>query len=178
MAIEDKGLDYETVPSGNHRTNPAERAIQTYKSHFIAVINGIDDDYPKGAWDFLIPQVNLTLNLLRPCTINEAHSAYSYIYGPYNFDAHPLAPLGCKATVHQRAAGRGGKRGSWDNQGKRGYYIGPVMDSYRVWRFYMPDPKATQDTNTAEFYPKTPVPTTRLQWRLRLQSLWTGSRKY
>ena len=162
-AITEKGLVYETVPPGNHRRNPAERAIQTFKSHFITVLNGVDDGFPPDAWDYLIPQTNLTLNLMRPCTVNEAHSAYSYIYGPYDFNAHPLAPLGCRATVHQRAIGRGGKRRGWDNRGKLGYYIGPSMDSYRVWRFYMPETKGIQETDTAEFYPKAALPTTTVE---------------
>ena len=159
-AIKAKQLVYETVPPANHRRNPAERAIQTFKSHFISTLNGVDKDFPAGAWDLLIPQTNLTLNLLRPCTVNDAHSAYSYVYGPYDFNAHPLAPLGCRAIVHQRAIGSGGSRCSFDDRGKVGYYIGPVKDSYRVWEFYMPDTRATQKTDTAEFFPKTPLPTT------------------
>ena len=162
-AIREKELTYETVPPGNHRRNPAERAIQTFKSHFISILNGVDPDFPEGAWDYLVPQANMTLNMLRPCTVNEAHSAYSYIYGPYDFNAHPLAPLGCRAVVHQRASGRGGKRGAWENRGKHGYYIGPVMDSYRVWSFYMPETKGIQDTDTAEFFPQSPLPTASIE---------------
>ena len=162
-AIKAKGLVYETVPPGNHRRNPAERAIQTFKSHFITILNGVDDNYPPGAWDYLIPQTNLTLNLLRPCTVNGVHSAYSYIYGPYDFNAHPLAPLGCRAIVHQRAIGRGGKRRTWENRGKVGYYIGPAMDSYRVWRFYIPDTQGIQENDTAEFFPKAPLPTVTIE---------------
>ena len=33
----------------------------------------------------------------------------------------------------------GGGRGSWGNKGEVGYYIGPSMDSYRVWGPYVPD---------------------------------------
>ena len=159
-AIEAKGLTYEVVPPGNHRRNPAERAIQTFKSHFIAILNGVDENYPEGAWDHLITQTNLTLNILRPCRINPAHSAHSYIYGPYNFDAHPLAPLGCKAIIHERAIGKGGKRSTWGNRGKLGYYIGPELNSYRAWRFYMPDTGGIQVTDTAEFFPKHTIPST------------------
>ena len=157
--IEAKGLDYELAPPGNHRQNPAERAIQSYKSHLISIINGADERYPDDAWDYLIPQTNITLNLLRECSINPAHSAYSYIYGPYDFNAHPLAPLGCRAIVHERASGKGGKRGSWGNRGKIGYYVGPAMKSYRTWCFYVPDTKATIETDTAQFYPKIALPT-------------------
>jgi hypothetical protein len=159
QAIEDKGLEYEIVPPGNHRRNPAERAIQTYKSHFISILNGVDRDFPEDAWDYLIPQTNMTLNMLRTCAVNPVHSAYSYIHGPFDFNAHPLAPLGCRAIVHDKATGRGGKRGTWGNRGRIGYYIGPAMKSYRTWCFYMPDTRATMESDTAQFFPKHPLPT-------------------
>ena len=41
-AIEKKHLDCKTMPKANHRRNPAERAIQTFESHFISIINGAD----------------------------------------------------------------------------------------------------------------------------------------
>ena len=36
--IRENGMEYELVPPGNHRRNQAERAIQTFKAHFIAVL--------------------------------------------------------------------------------------------------------------------------------------------
>ena len=159
-AIKARELKYEVMPPANHRQNPAEKAIDTFKSHFISVINGLDTSFPQGAWDLLIPQTNMTLNLLRTCSVNPAHSAYAYVHGPLDFNAHPLAPLGCKAIVHQRRTGNGGRRGSWDNKGKVGYYVGPAMDSYRVWKFYIPETGGIQETDTAKFLPKYNLPTT------------------
>ena len=157
-AIKERNLKYEVAPPANHRVNQAERAIQTFKSHFISIINGLDHRFPQGAWDLLLDQVNITLNLLRPCRVNPKHSAQAYIHGAYNFDAHPLAPLGCRAVVHERSIKNGGTRGSWGNRGKIGYYIGPALDSYRTWRFYMPDTKRVHESDTAEFFPNIPMP--------------------
>ena len=157
-AIKARGLDYQIIATGAHRQNPAERAIQTFKSHFISIINGVDKDYPRDAWDYLIPQANVTLNLLRQCGVNQAHSAYSYIHGTFDYNAHPLSPLGCKAIVHEKSIRNGGKRPSWGNKGKRGFYIGPALKSYRCWRFYMPATRATWDTDTAVFHPKYRIP--------------------
>ena len=140
-AIQEKGLQFQVVVTGTHRRNPTERAIQTFKSHFISIINGVDEQFPKDAWDYLIPQVNMTLNLLRPCGVNPAHLAYSYVHGPFDYDAHPIAPLGCRATVHEKSIRNGGKRGTWGNKGQLGYYIGPAMDSYRCWKFIIPKTK-------------------------------------
>ena len=158
-AIKEKELEYEIMPPSNHRRNPAERAIQTFKSHFISIMKGLDNEFPEGGWDLLIPQVNMTLNMLRPCGVNEAHSAYAYIHGAFDFNAHPLAPLGCRAIAHERSITNGGRRPSWGDRGKVGYYIGPAMNSYRVWRFYIPETKGIQETDTAEFYPRIPIPT-------------------
>ena len=53
--IKRKGLKCEVMPPSNHRQNPAERAIQTFKGRFIAILNGMDAEFPPGAWDLLIP---------------------------------------------------------------------------------------------------------------------------
>ena len=41
-----KNCTIQLVPPNNHRRNLAERAIQTFKSHFIAIIAGVDDTFP------------------------------------------------------------------------------------------------------------------------------------
>ena len=45
--IELRGLKYQIVPRGNHRTIAAERGIQTLKNHFILVLYGCDPTFPK-----------------------------------------------------------------------------------------------------------------------------------
>jgi hypothetical protein len=32
-----------------------ERAIQTFKSHFIAILAGVDENFPLQLWDWLVP---------------------------------------------------------------------------------------------------------------------------
>ncbi len=59
-----KNCMYQLVPPDNHRQNLAERAIQTFKNHFKAILVGIDDTFPMQLWDRLLPQAVLTLNLL------------------------------------------------------------------------------------------------------------------
>jgi len=41
-----KNCTIQLVPPNNHRCNLAERAIQTFKSHFIAIIAGVDNSFP------------------------------------------------------------------------------------------------------------------------------------
>merc|ERR1711884_846222 len=63
-------LKYQLVPPDMHRRNAAERAIRTFKAHFLAILAEVDQDFPTNLWDLLIPQTELTLNLLRECRTN------------------------------------------------------------------------------------------------------------
>ena len=64
QSIKYKNLDYQLALVGDHRTNPAEQPIQTFKNCFISTLYGADDDFPANQWDQLIPQVVMTLNML------------------------------------------------------------------------------------------------------------------
>ena len=44
--IKANNMDYELVPPGQHRRNQAERAIQTFKAHFLSILAGVDDRFP------------------------------------------------------------------------------------------------------------------------------------
>ena len=96
-------MEYQLASPGDHRINYAERAIQTYKNHFISTLQGTDPDYPDNGWDLLMPQINITLNLLRASRVNPKLSAYAQVHGHFNFNKTPLAPLGCKIVIHDRA---------------------------------------------------------------------------
>jgi hypothetical protein len=41
----------QLVPPDTHQQNLAERAIQTFKSHFIAILSGVDENFPMQLWD-------------------------------------------------------------------------------------------------------------------------------
>ena len=55
---------YQFVEPSNHRVNAAERAIQTYKNHFISGLCSTDEQWPIQLWDQLTTQATITLNLL------------------------------------------------------------------------------------------------------------------
>ena len=50
-ATEEKQLQYQLAPPGNHQTLPAEQEIQTFKNNFILILYGVDDSYPANQWD-------------------------------------------------------------------------------------------------------------------------------
>jgi hypothetical protein len=58
-----KGIDFQLVPPHNHRRNATERAIQTFKNHFVAILCGTDKLFPLHLWCRLLPQATATLNL-------------------------------------------------------------------------------------------------------------------
>ena len=57
-------VDYQLVPPNFHRRNAVKRAIFAFKVHFLAILAGIAEDFPKNMWDILIPQIEINLNLL------------------------------------------------------------------------------------------------------------------
>ena len=48
-----------------HLINAAERAIETYKNHLVAGLCTVDKNFPMQLWNELLPQSEITLNLLR-----------------------------------------------------------------------------------------------------------------
>ena len=88
--IEAEQLMSQQASPGDHIINPAERAILTFKNHFIAIISGTDPDFPSNYWNLRAPQAVVTLNLLRPSHINPTISAYAQINSNFNFNDTPL----------------------------------------------------------------------------------------
>ena len=72
----DWGATYQLVPPNFHRINIAERAIRTFKSHFLEILAGVDPDFPKYMWDNLLAQTELKINILRQATLNTRMSAW------------------------------------------------------------------------------------------------------
>jgi hypothetical protein len=50
-----KNCRIKLVTLDTHQRNLAERAIQTFKNHFMAIIQGLDETFPMKLWDKLLP---------------------------------------------------------------------------------------------------------------------------
>ena len=59
-------IEYNFISAGTHRANKAERAIRSWKNHFIAGISTVDPDFPMSQWPKFLLQAELTFNHLRP----------------------------------------------------------------------------------------------------------------
>jgi hypothetical protein len=124
-AITTKNLQYQLASPHNHRLNPAEHAIQTFKNHFTSCLNGTDTQFPPHLWCRLIPQIVMTLNMLRTLHINPKLSAYSQLFGHFDYNKTPLAPLRTKVVIHERPQ----QRRTFGDHGREGFYIGPGMQN-------------------------------------------------
>ena len=142
-------IQYQLAPPNIHRRNAAERAIRTFKNHFLSGIATTDPAFPIHEWDRLIQQAVLTLNLLRNTRINPKLSSYAYIFGTFNFSATPLAPPGTRIVAHIKPD----KRESWAYHGLDGWYVGPSMEHYRCVRCFFPESRRERDIDTLQFYP-------------------------
>ena len=137
----------EFTPASQHRRNKAERAIRSFKNHFIASMSGVDKDSPKDLWSDYDEQIEETLNLLRRGPAGK--SAWEGLFGPRDFNAVPLAPIGIKVVAHVPPL----ERSSWGQHGVVGYYVGPAHEHYRCYRIWIPATKAFRISDCLEWFP-------------------------
>ncbi len=97
-------MTIQLVPPHNHCVNAAKQAIKTFKEHSVAALATVDNLCPLQLWDKFLPQVKLTLNLICFSHRNPLISANHELYGPFDFNKTPLAPLGTKALVYNNPA--------------------------------------------------------------------------
>jgi hypothetical protein len=92
-------IGFQKVPPFSKRTNRAERAIQTFppvQPH---------PNLPINHWQQLIPQSEMTLNMMRSYADHRASSAYHGILRHHHdFAAHPLLPSGILAAPSSRSS--------------------------------------------------------------------------
>ncbi len=98
--------NFQLVPPDMHCRNQAERTIGTFKDHFLAILAGVDAAFSPYLWDLLLPQAELTLNLLRQATLNPRISAWEFFQRPFDFNKTPLGPAGCWVLIHAKPANR------------------------------------------------------------------------
>ncbi|KAL7480170.1 hypothetical protein ACHAW6_005874 [Cyclotella cf. meneghiniana] len=147
QAIRENKCRVELTPADMHRRNVAERAIQTYKGHFISIIAGVSDDFPIHQWDELIPQAVTTLNLLRQSNVAPNVSAYAYHHGNFDYNRMPLAPLGCAVQFHIKPT----NRQSWGEHSSDGWHLGSSAEHYRCWWVFVKETRSKRITDTVFF---------------------------
>jgi hypothetical protein len=142
-------VEYQLVPPHCHRRNAAERAIRTFKEHFLAGLATVDPTFPMHLWYRLLPQAEITLNLLRTSRLHPQLSAAAHFHGLVDYNRRDFAPPGCKIIAHEKP----GKRRTWAPHGQHGYSLGPEMHHYRCQNIYISTTASERIVDTLECFP-------------------------
>ena len=100
MTIATMNIKYQLALPSNHRANNSERAIQTFKNHFITGLCSEDKDSHLQLWDRLLHQATINLNFLRQSGTLHYLSAYTHIFGSFYYNRAPLPPPGTRIVIH------------------------------------------------------------------------------
>ena len=139
----------QLVEPHNHRSNAAERAIQTFNNHTIAGICTCDEDFPSVLWCKLIKQAQDTLNMLRTSHVHPKLSAFHVLKGPRDFNRAPFAPPGTHVTVLNPQE----TRTRWGPRAMDACYLSPAYNHYRACLFHIPSTGGNRVSGQAVFYP-------------------------
>jgi hypothetical protein len=116
-------ITYQLVPPHCHRHNAAERAIRTFKEHFVAGLSSVDPSFPMHLWDRLLPQAEITFNLLRTSHLQPQLSAAAHYHGLVDYNKTAFDPPGCKIITHEKP----GKRRTWPPHGQHTHFVPPCI---------------------------------------------------
>ena len=120
-------IKYQLVPPINHRANNAERPIQTFRNQFIVVLCSVEKYFYLQLWNRILQYATISINLLRKSITLPHISAYTHIFGEFDFNRTHLPPNGTRVVMHNRP----NDRALWEPHGEDGWYIGTAMENYR-----------------------------------------------
>jgi hypothetical protein len=134
-------VEYQLVPPHCHRRNAAERSIPTFKEHFVAGLSSVDPTFPFHLWDIILPQAEITLNLLQISRLHPQLSTAAHFHGLIDYNKTSFA--------HEKPA----KRRTWAPHGQHGYSLGQAMHHYRCQNVYISTTASKRIVDTLEFFP-------------------------
>jgi hypothetical protein len=140
-------MNMELVPPGCHRQNAAEVAIRNFKSHFLSVLAGVADDFPQNLWDHLLPQTEITINLIQQSNATPTVSVYAHLSGPFDYNKMLLAPMRCEAQIHWKT----NKQGTWAYHSIDGWYLFTSPEHYHTHTCYVKATKSERHLDTVHF---------------------------
>ncbi len=117
-------MTHELVPPDNHQRNMAERAIQTFKHHFISILSGVNGIFPLSLWCHLVRPAEFTVNLLQQSNVAPKVSAYAHVHGQHDFMRRLFAPLECAVMAHVKPK----NRRTWEVHADKGFNIEMAME--------------------------------------------------
>jgi hypothetical protein len=100
-------------------------------------------------WDRLVPQAEITLNLLRTSRLHPQLSTAAHFHGLVGYNKTAFALPGCKIVAHEKP----GKQRTWAPHGQHGYSPGPAMHHYRCQNVYITTTASERIVVTLEYFP-------------------------
>jgi hypothetical protein len=153
VATEQTCIQY--TPPDIHCTNPAKRAIRTWKNHFLAGMAGLPKSFPIANWCCLTMHCDATLNMLCPCCQNPLLSAHEALEGSFSFNATPMAPLGTEVLIHMKP----NLQRKWGYHASKAWCVLHAANHYCCIQVLMANKGGERITNTFHFkHHAIPVP--------------------
>ena len=147
--FEDSDIQFQLVQPHMHWINSAERAVRTFKNHFIIDLCTLDPLFPFYLWYSLLTQVTTTLIMFSRYQLNPELSAYEQVDGIHHFKQTPLTPLVCKVQIIKKTH----KRLTYAPHSVDRWYIGPSVHYYRCYACYNIATGGENTPDTISFFP-------------------------
>eukprot|EP00804_Cyclotella_cryptica_P012279 CCRYP_013859-RA/>CCRYP_013859-RA protein AED:0.31 eAED:0.31 QI:0/0/0/0.8/0.25/0.2/5/0/913 len=132
------------------RRNARRSRSRNFKSHFLSILASVADNFPMKLWDKLLPQAEITINLLRQSNATPTVSAYAHLNGPFHYNKMPLAPMGCRVQVHKKSDARS----MWAFHSINGWYLSTSPEHYRTHRCRIKSTNSNRLSDTVVFQHK------------------------
>jgi hypothetical protein len=143
-------FNMELVPPGCHQRNAAEVAIRNFKAYFLSILAGVANNFPPSLWDRLLPQTEITINLIQQSNATPTVSAYADLSKPFDYNKMLLAPIRCEAQVHEKTD----KCGTWASHLVDGWYLFTSPKHYPTHNCHIRHTKSKRLSNTIQFQHK------------------------
>jgi hypothetical protein len=115
----------------------------------MAGLSSVDPNFPLHLWDRLLPQTEITLNLLRTPRFHPQLSTAAHFHGLVDYKKTAFAPPRCKIIAHEKSV----KIRTWAPHGQYGYSLGPSMHPYQCQNIFISAMASKRIVDTIEFLP-------------------------
>ena len=88
--------------------------------------------------------------MLRQSNATPNVSAYAHMCGPFDYNKMPLAPMGCKVQVHEKAD----QQGTWAFHSVDGWYLSTSPEHYRTHCCYIKSTNSERLSDTVQIQHK------------------------
>ena len=145
--IASQNTQQQYTPPDSHRTNPDERALQTYKSCVKSMMAYLPPTFPIAYWCRLLPQIDFSVNIVRKYRQNPLLSAWAATEGEFHFNATLIAPPGSEMLMHEKP----NRRKTFGFNAKKAWYIAPCFQHYQTFKGIMESTEAERISDTVQF---------------------------